>query len=118
VLLLGTVAFGLLLAVVVADVGRYLAAGVNAATAADAAALAAAPVTFRSFGSGTHPRGEAARYAGANGAALISCVCPVDRSWRKRVVEVVVETRLRLSLFGHRTVRAIGRAEFVPTMLR
>lgn len=116
-LLLGVVATGMALALLVADVAGYIAAGTAASTAADAAALAAAPVTFRSFGKATTPRREATRFAEANGASLVFCRCAVDRSWNRRIVEVVVERPLRLILFGRRTVRAVGRAEFVPTLL-
>ncbi len=116
-LLLGAVSIGMMLVLVVADIGGYVAAGIQAATAADAAALAAAPVTFRSYGTTNTPRREAARFAEANGAFLISCRCAVDRSWRSRTVEVVVGRQLKLVLFGPRLVRAVGRAEFTPTML-
>ncbi len=116
-LLLGVVASGMMLVLVVADVGGYIAGGIQAATAADAAALAAAPVTFLSYGTTNTPRREAARFAEVNGASLVSCRCAVDRSWRSRTVEVVVERSLNLILFGPRMVRAVGRAEFVPTML-
>ncbi len=115
--LLAIVAVMLLLTVLVADVAGYITAGVQAATAADAAALAAAPLTFRSFGSPRTPRQEAARFAAANGAVVVSCRCPVDTSWGRRVVEVVVERRVDLVLFGRRPIRALGRAEFVPTLL-
>lgn len=112
---LGAVA--MLMAMVVADVAGYIAGGVAAATAADAAALAAAPATFRSFGPATTPAQEAERFAVANGASLVACRCRVDRSWRSRTVEVLVARRQRLILFGVRTIRAVGRAEFVPTRL-
>jgi hypothetical protein len=115
--LLGVVAVALLLAVLIADVAGYITAGLQAATAADAAALAAAPQTFRPFGTGATPRVAAARYAAANGAELISCSCAIDGSWRSRVVEVVVARRVDLVLLGRRVVRALGRAELVPTAL-
>ena len=100
------------------DIAGYIAVGMQAATAADAAALAAAPVTFDSFGTIRTPRLEAQAFAEANGASLVSCRCPVDRSWNARTVEVIVERSVRLVLFGSRNVRAIGRAEFVPAEIR
>ncbi len=112
---LAVIALGVLLALAVTDVGLYLDAGFRAATAADAAALAAAPLTFRGFGSSTGPRREAARLAAENGSRLVSCACRIDASWRGRTVAVVVERRVSLLLFGRRRVRAIGRAEFIPT---
>jgi hypothetical protein len=117
-LVAAVVAFGLLAAIAVADLGGYLAAGVQASTAADGAALAAAPETFHSFGALSSPAGEAARFAGLNGAELLSCSCAVDPSWQARTVEVVVQRTVRLVLFGDRAIRAIGRAEFVPTLLK
>ena len=107
----------LVLAVLVADVGGYLAIRLQLAAAADAAALAAAPVTFRQFGAVGSPAHEAQRLATANGARLVWCRCPVDRSWAPREVEVVVERRVQLLVLGNRTVRMSSRAEFVPTLL-
>lgn len=101
----------------VGDVVRYVSAGVGAATAADAAALAAAPLTFARFGPGSSPAAEADRYARLNGAAVLSCRCSLDSSWATRSVEVVVAAKVDLSLFGRREIRAIGRAEFTPTRL-
>ena len=99
----------------VVDVGRYLAASSRAATAADAAALAAAPVTFRPFGARGSPVAEAARLASANGTRLVWCACSVDPGFATREVEVVVTARVDLVLFGSRRVRASSRAEFNPT---
>jgi hypothetical protein len=105
------------LAIVVADTGRYLAAASQASTAADAAALAAAPVTFRPFGAAGSPRAEAARLAAANGASLVRCVCDLDTSFADR--DVVVEVRLEVDLLisGSTTVRATSRARFSPSRL-
>ena len=78
-LLLAVGGFVVVLAVLLADLGGFLAARLQASAAADAAALAAAPVTFRRFGSAGTPIDEAARFAVANGARLVTCRCPVDR---------------------------------------
>jgi secretion/DNA translocation related TadE-like protein len=117
VLLLGVAAVILLLAAVLGAVGTYLRARVEAVAAADAAALAAAPVTFLPFGAEGTPTDEAARFALANGASLLWCACPVDPSWEPRTVTVQVAREVRLWPVGSLTVTAIGRAEFEPALL-
>lgn len=117
VLLVAIAGLVVVLTLGVADAGIALAARLQAAAAADAAALAAAPVTFRPFGAGGGPAAEAQRLAAANGAVLSRCTCPVDRTWRSRVVEVEVERRVALFGVGTITVRASSRAEFAPTLL-
>jgi len=117
VLLLAVAGLVLLLAVGVADAGIAFSARLQAAAAADAAALAAAPVTFRPFGAAGGPVTEARRLARANGVVLTHCSCAVDRTWRSRVVEVVVERRVELLGLGAITVRASSRAEFAPMAL-
>ncbi len=116
-LLLAVAGLVLLLALGVADAGIAFSARLQAAAAADAAALAAAPVTFRPFGAVGGPVAEARRLASANGAVLTGCTCPIDRTWRPRVVEVVVERRVSLLGLGAITVRASSRAEFSPAAL-
>ncbi|MGH9168114.1 MAG: Rv3654c family TadE-like protein [Acidimicrobiia bacterium] len=106
-----------LLGAALGAVGQYLAARLQAATAADAAALAAAPVSFAPFGAEGGPAEEAALFAAANHARLLSCRCPLDRTWAARTVEVEVEAPVDLLLFGPAKVRARSRAEFVPTRL-
>jgi secretion/DNA translocation related TadE-like protein len=117
VLLLGVVAVVLLLAGVLGAVGAYLRARVEAVAAADAAALAAAPVTFLPFGANGTPAEEAERFAAANGARLLWCACPVDPSWEPRTVTVQVAREIRLWPAGSLTVTAMGRAEFLPALL-
>jgi len=117
VLLLGVAAVVLLLAVVLGAAGAYLRARVEAVAAADAAALAAAPVTFLPFGAEGTPEEEAARFAAANGARLVSCACPVDPSWEPRLVTVRVAREARLWPLGSLTVTAVSRAEFEPALL-
>jgi secretion/DNA translocation related TadE-like protein len=89
----------------------------RATTAADAAALAAAPVTFLPFGAAGSPAAEAGRFARLNGALLVSCRCDVDPSFEPRSAEVRVRVAVRLPLFGSISVEATGRAEFVPAAL-
>jgi nucleotide-binding universal stress UspA family protein len=105
------------LSMLVADVGGFLAARQQVAAAADAAALAAAPVTFRPFGATGSPAQEAARFAAANGASLVWCRCVVDRTWETREVEVLVQRSVDLILLGRRRITVWSRAEFVPTRL-
>lgn len=107
-----------LLSVGLAAVGLVLAADGRAQTAADAAALAAAPVTFRSFGSTNSPYAEAAAYAELNGARLVACRgCVVDRSWRTRTIEIEVMVDIELPVIGPLGVTAVAAAEFVPAQL-
>lgn len=117
ILLVAVAGLVLLLALGVADAGIAFSARLQTAAAADAAALAAAPVTFRPFGAAGSPAAEARRLAAANGAVLAQCWCPIDRTWRSRIVEVVVERRVDLLGLGVITVRASSRAEFAPMAL-
>jgi hypothetical protein len=117
VLLAGVAGVVLLLAAVLGAAGAYLRARVEAVAAADAAALAAAPVTFLPFGAEGNAAEEAARFAAANGARLLSCICPLDPSWEPRTVTVRVAREARLWLLGSVAVTAIGRAEFFPALL-
>ena len=101
-----------ILAFALAASGALLAAWSKASAAADAAALAAAPLTFQP--SGSSPAYEAAVLAKANGGRLLTCRCPGDRSYRARTVEVVVEVIADLPVVGSMPVRATSRAEFAP----
>ncbi len=116
-LVLGLVGVLIVLGLMLGSVGNYLSVRGRAQMAADAAALAAAPVTFRPFGSLGSPAAEAARLAAANGATLVACVCPVDHSWSSRIVEVEVEREVDIVVLGRRAVRAAAAAEFAPVEL-
>ncbi len=115
--LLAVVAVVVVLAAGLGGVAELFVARARATAAADAAALATAPVTFRPFGARGGPVSEAQRFARANGARLVSCRCPVDRSWDRRVVRVVVVRTLWLPVVGRVDVRAAAAAEFTPTAL-
>jgi len=106
-----------ILMIAVGAVGVGVATYIKAAGAADAAALAAAPVTFRPFGAAGTPTAEAARFARANGARLVTCRCDVDRSWDTRTVVVTVTRSVSVIGIGEVTVRATSRATFEPTAL-
>jgi hypothetical protein len=107
----------LLVSLAVVAVGQHLAGRARAQAAADAAALAAAPVTFRPFGATGTAEQEAARFATANGATLLACRCPADPSWEPRTVVVTVRLDYQVILFGPQRAEATARAEFVPSML-
>lgn len=98
------------------DAARLAAAKVGAQTAADAAALAAAPQTFDPLGTGVTPASEARRLGASNGARLVACRCPTDLLWRARLVEVTVEVDVTPGPLGIGTVRASAVAEFDPTV--
>lgn len=110
VVALAVVSILVLVSAGLAAVGRVVAVHVQATTAADGSALAAAPLTFLP-GS---PRAEAADYASRNGAQLVACACPIDSSLRRRVVTVEVRKEVDLPMFGAVTVRARAAAEFDP----
>lgn len=110
-------AVGVLLALLVTDIARVATARTHATTAADAAALAAAPLTFSAFGSRTDPVQAAEDLAQANGAELVECRCLVDRTWDVRVVVAVVAIDVDLLLVPDRRVEAAAAAEFRPVLL-
>jgi hypothetical protein len=116
---IGAAMVGLVLVMIVAvgSVGGAIGAYTKASAAADAAALAAAPVTFRPFGASGTPAREAALFARANGALLVSCQCPVDRSWDTRTVVVTVARTVSVIGIGTVRVRATSRATFEPAAL-
>lgn len=101
--------------VLAVDIHRLMVARSMAQTAADSAALAAAPLTFARLGSELTPEAEAMVFASANGASLISCDCPHDPVWRPRTVVVHVAVSVD-SLLPVRRVTAVAAAEFDPTV--
>ena len=116
-LVVGFIGLLVVLGLMLGAAGQFLAARSRVQAAADAAALAAAPVTFRRFGSSGDPAAEAARLAEANGAQLIRCLCSVNRSWDSRIVEVEVGEEITLVGLGFMEVRGTAAAEFVPIQL-
>ncbi len=107
------VVFGLL----VADLSIFLGARARAQVAADAAALAAAPVTFRPFGAAGSAADEAGLFAASNGGTLLECRCFHDPGWQSRRVTVLVGVRADLVLLGETEATAWSSAEFDPTRL-
>lgn len=114
---IGLIGVVLLFTLGVGLVGAAASTYAAAASAADAAALASAPVTFRPFGARGSPRDEAARFARANGARLVRCDCPVNRSWASRTVSVTVSRRISLPVVGAVVIKATSRAVFDPSAL-
>ena len=110
-------AVGMVLALLAVDLARVAEARAQLTVAADAAALAAAPVTFAAFGTHADPAAAAEATAAANGASLLECNCVIDRTWATRRVVVVVGLTLELALLGSRDLRASSAAEFQPVAL-
>lgn len=117
VLVAALLAVGALLSMMMVDVARVTAARAQLTAAADAAALAAAPVTFSSFGMDTEPRAAATSIASANGATMVSCICPVDRTWSARTAVVVVAATVDLLFIKSIRLEASAAAEFRPVEL-
>ena len=98
----------------VAASAQIITARASATAAADAAALAAAPMTFPPVAGGRSPLAEASRLARANGATLVSCLCPRVATFAPRRVEVTVLFPVELPIVGLRWIEGSSAAEFVP----
>ena len=109
--------FTIIVSLLLLDVAHVVAARASLVAAADSAALAAAPVTFSSFGTPGNPRTAAAEMAVANGADLVDCQCEMDKTWATRRVTVTVRTSVDLVLLGDRQLTATSSAEFRPVAL-
>ena len=73
----GVVVLGLVLMVGLAGIGQVVLAREKVVAAAEAGALAAAPVTFRPFGATGSPSAEADRLVRANGASARPLLLPL-----------------------------------------
>ena len=113
----GVLLFGFLLVVALAGVGQVLVVRSRVVTAAEAGALAAAPVTFRPFGADGSATAEAARLVRANGAELLSCSCTHDPGYAPRTVTVTVRLPVTVLGLGEMTLEATAAAEFRPVAL-
>ena len=113
----GVVTVALVLAAGIGAIGQGLVARSRASTAADAAALAAAAVSFRPFGSDGDPIAEASRFADEHGATLVSCDCPVDRTYAPRRATVVVAIAVDVLGVGVRRFEATSSAVLEPVAL-
>ena len=114
---IGAVGLVLVLALWLTALGVVMRARLDATTAADAAALAAAPVTFLPFGAKGAAASEAARFAELNGTQLVWCECPLDQSFDSRTVEVRVVKSVHIPILGLTRIEATGRAVFAPALL-
>jgi len=99
----------------VVSVGVVLAARSQAVIGADAAALAAAVATYPAAANNP-PAQVAASVAQSNGTILLSCVCRVDRSLKRRVVTVMVGVVVDAPILGRLSIRVGARAEFDPRL--
>ena len=117
VVVAGLLVVGVVLGLLVTDVARIVAVRAQLATAADAAALAAAPATFADFGAGADPVLAAAETARANGSRLVECRCDIDHSWATRTAVVAVASDVELTILGSRHLELRAAAEFAPVRL-
>lgn len=113
VLILAVLAALLVAAMTVGVLAQGQVAAVRAQTAADAAALAAAPATFR----GDDPARLAREYANANGAELVDCACLADPSWQTRRATVTVRVPLSVWVLQSVHITRSATAEFRPVAL-
>ena len=117
----------LLLAVLlpVAVVGTALVLGLSqlaiaraaAQAGADAAALAAGPITFHAYDGRGDPVAAARDAAEDNGLTLVRCECRKDATWAERTVVVGVETGVRVLGIYPVVVTAEAAARFTPVDL-
>ena len=117
VVAVGVLVLALVLAAGVTAIGQVSIAKNRVTAAAEAGALAAAPVTFRPFGATGSATDEAARLVSSNGATLVGCDCRPDRRYGPRTVAVTA--RADVDVLGLRkvSVEATAVAEFRPVAL-
>jgi len=113
ILMLGFCALIAAIGVGTTALGVLFDAREKAATAAEAAALAAAVATYPPAGAAA-PHDLAEEYASRNGARVVSCSCRVDPTLRPRVVAVTVALRVEVPMFGEVLVGKTARAQFKP----
>ena len=108
---------GFLLIVALVGIGQFVIARERVVAAAEAGALAAAPVTFRSFGAAGTAAAEADRLVRANGAVLVRCDCSHSPQYEPRTATVT--TRFTVAILGFQRVdlEYTAAAEFRPVDL-
>jgi hypothetical protein len=113
----GALVLALVLATGVTAIGQVLVARNRVIAAAEAGALAAAPVTFRDFGAAGSATDEAARLVRSNGAMMVRCDCRPDPGYGARTV--IVTAMANVNVMGLREIRieATAAAEFRPMAL-
>ena len=114
---IGAIVLALVLMAGVTAVGQVLVARNRVIAAAEAGALAAAPVTFRPFGATGSAIDEATRLVRSNGAALLRCDCRPDRRYNPRTVVVTARTDVLVLGLREVSVEATAAAEFRPVDL-
>ena len=117
VVAVGVLVLALVLAAGVTAIGQVSIARNRVTAAAEAGALAAAPVTFRPFGASGSAADEAARLVRSNGAELVRCDCRPDSGYDPRTV--VVTATVDVDVLGLRevSIEATAVAEFRPVAL-
>lgn len=117
VLAVGALVLALVLVAGATAIGQVLIARNRVIAAAEAGALAAAPVTFRPFGATGSASEEASRLVHSNGATLVRCDCRPDNRYTPRTV--VVTAMVNIDVPGPRkwTIEATAAAEFRPVAL-
>lgn len=113
----GAVAVLVVVALVVVALATAQLASEKAVTAAEAAALAAAPATFPQLGRGRSPTAHARELAAANAAELIVCDCSIDASYGTRRVVVTVRYETTVPVLGTVYLERSAAAEFEPVEL-
>ena len=111
----GVVALLSVVVVATASLTVAYSARVQANTAADAGALAAAVATYPGTGRQS-PAKEAQGVVARNGARLVSCACRIDPALRVRAVVVVTAVVVDVPVFGNLEIRGVSRAEFDPRL--
>lgn len=117
VLAVGALVLALLLAAGVTAIGQVLIARSRVIAAAEAGALAAAPVTFRPFGAAGSPTDEATRLVRSNGATLVRCDCRPDPGYGARTVIVTATANVNVMGLRETRIEATAAAEFRPVDL-
>lgn len=116
-LLVAVMFLGCVLLVAITGVGQFLVARERVVTAAEAGALAAAPVTFRPFGASGSAADEADRLVRANGAMLLRCDCPPDPTYYPRTATVTARSTVAILGFREVELEYTAAAEFRPVDL-
>lgn len=117
VVAVGALVLALVLVTGVTAIGQVLIARNRVIAAAEAGALAAAPVTFRPFGATGSASQEASRLVHSNGATLIRCDCRPDPGYGLRTVVVTATANVDVLGLRETSIEATAAAEFRPVAL-
>ena len=117
VFVVATSMMGFLLVVALVGIGQFVVARERVAAAAEAGALAAAPVTFRPFGAPGSAVAEAERLVRANGAELVRCDCSHSPRYHTRTATVTARLAVTVLGFQRIDLQYTAAAEFRPVDL-